>query len=255
MIPSPGRAAVGGQHESPRARRDRPPPQVEDGHQAVLGDDALDRARHLIRAAARTRRNDEFHGPGRLPGAARRRPGGYGHCGEQHSRYLNKFGLHVSSFGFPFPNIVIGGAPLSGNADARPQQSAKTRCHLWSLAAFRYPLPAIIWKHDQTALTPVKNWNPVRSIHAGADFCLCQSRSFAMVRRNRQPACLLHEQHRHRNQVQDLGRHRSQQQSGHPAAFHYLDQRALWEVGQLHALTWTREEIARVEGQLVLRAR
>ena len=44
-------------------------------------------------------------------------------------------------------------------------------------------------------------------------------------------------------------------QSGHPAAFHYLDQRALWEVGQLHALTWTREEIARVEAQLVLRAR
>ena len=37
-------------------------------HQVVLGDDALDDARHLVGAAAGAGRHDEFHRPRRLPG-------------------------------------------------------------------------------------------------------------------------------------------------------------------------------------------
>lgn len=44
-------------------------------------------------------------------------------------------------------------------------------------------------------------------------------------------------------------------QSAHRAAFHYRDQVPLWEAGQLHRLAWTREAVARTEGQLVFRAR
>jgi hypothetical protein len=36
-------------------------------HQTVLGDDALDRPRHLIGAAAGAGRNDELDGPHRFP--------------------------------------------------------------------------------------------------------------------------------------------------------------------------------------------
>src|SRR6266511_4374998 len=43
----------------------------------MLGDDALDGARHLIGAAAGTRRHDEFNRTGRLPCRHRR----YGHKG------------------------------------------------------------------------------------------------------------------------------------------------------------------------------
>ena len=41
-------------------------------HQIVLGHDPLDRARHLIGATAGAGRNDEFHGPRRLPRRMRR---------------------------------------------------------------------------------------------------------------------------------------------------------------------------------------
>ena len=41
-------------------------------HQAVLGDDALDGARHDVGAAARPGGDDEFDWPGRLPGRGRR---------------------------------------------------------------------------------------------------------------------------------------------------------------------------------------
>ena len=43
-------------------------------HQVVLGDDALDRTRHLVRAAAGTGRNDELDVLGRLPGLRGNRP-------------------------------------------------------------------------------------------------------------------------------------------------------------------------------------
>jgi acyl-homoserine lactone acylase PvdQ len=44
-------------------------------------------------------------------------------------------------------------------------------------------------------------------------------------------------------------------QSAHRAARHYRDQAQIWSAGQLHRLAWTRQAVARTEGQLVLRPR
>lgn len=43
--------------------------------------------------------------------------------------------------------------------------------------------------------------------------------------------------------------------SGHRASSHFNDQAALWEVGQVHRLPFTRGAVGRVDGELVLRAR
>jgi hypothetical protein len=57
-------------------------------HQIVLGDDALDGARHLIGAAAGAGGNDEFNVACRLPGAGRSNPEASRHGG--HSRDGNR---------------------------------------------------------------------------------------------------------------------------------------------------------------------
>ena len=56
-------------------------------HQVVLGDHALDEARHLVGAAAGAGGDDELHGLGGLPGLGSRetRPQ-QNNCGSQHHR-------------------------------------------------------------------------------------------------------------------------------------------------------------------------